>query len=150
MWSVASLTGIFGLLNHGPPFAQIDLKCLSTDTVAMVRKYITPGSVRIFGLPGIDDNFGVRDNGSGQMWSESKRVGSINYWTGEVVLAREHIPKVRFWSELRGLLGIRGATLPNVSCEYEVSDLDIESRAEAGSTRAETLPLVVTDRYRRR
>ena len=116
----------------------------------MVRKYITPGSVRIFGLPGIDDNFGVRDNGSGQMWSESKRVGSINYWTGEVVLAREHIPKVRFWSELRGLLGIRGTALPNVSCEYEVSDLDIESRSKVGSTHAETLPLVVTDRYRRR
>ena len=80
-----------------------------------MRKYITPGSVQIYGLPGTDNNFGVRDNGSGQMWSESKRVGSINYWTGEVVLAREHIPKVRFWSELRGLLGIRGATLPNVS-----------------------------------
>ena len=54
----------------------------------MVRKYITPGSVRIYGLPGTDHNFGIRDNGSGQMWSETKRVGSINYWTGDVVWTR--------------------------------------------------------------
>jgi hypothetical protein len=42
-----------------------------------MRKYIIPGSVRIYGLPGTDENFGVRDNGAGQMWSETKRVGSI-------------------------------------------------------------------------
>jgi hypothetical protein len=136
-------------LNYGLPFAQISLKSLSIDAAAMVRKYIIPGSVRIFGLPGTDDNFGVRDNGSGQMWSASKRVGSINYWTGEVVLAREHIPKVRFWSELRGLLGLKGAELPNVSCQYEVSDLNIEDRAEQSNARSEIPSLVVTD-YRRR
>ena len=39
-----------------------------------MRKYIIPGSVRIYGLPGIDDNFGVRDNGAGQMWSETKEL----------------------------------------------------------------------------
>ena len=53
--------------------------------------------MRICGPPGIDDNnLGVRDNGSGQIWSASKRVGSINYWTGEVVLEKKFVPKVRF------------------------------------------------------
>jgi hypothetical protein len=66
-----------------------------------MRKFIIPGSVRIHGLPGTDDNFGVRDNGAGQVWTETKKVGSINYWTGEVVLAKEYVPKVRFQDELR-------------------------------------------------
>ena len=99
-----------------------------------VKNYITPGSVQIYGLPGTDNNFGVRDNGSGQIWSESKRVGSINYWTGDVVLAKELIPKIRFWDELLILLGLKGAALPNVSCEYEVSNQDIETRAEPRTT----------------
>jgi hypothetical protein len=99
-----------------------------------VRKYITPGSVRIYGLPGTDDNFGLRDNGSGQIWSTSKRVGSINYWTGDVVLAKEYVPKVRFWNELRVLLGLKSTALQNVSCEYEVADLDIETTAGPRTT----------------
>ena len=99
-----------------------------------VRKYITPGTVRIYGLPGTDDNFGVRDNGSGQIWSESKRVGSINYWTGDVVLAKELVPKIRFWDELLILLRLKTAALPNVSCKYEVAYLDIETRAEPRTT----------------
>jgi hypothetical protein len=115
-----------------------------------VRKYITPGSVRIYGLPGTDDNFGVRDNGSGQMWSETKKVGSINYWTGEVVLANEYVPKVRFCNELLVLLGLKTTALPNVSCEYEVSDLDIETRAEPRTTRSQIFPSVVTGHYRTR
>jgi hypothetical protein len=32
-----------------------------------------------------DNNFGVRDNGAGQLWSATEKVGSINYWTGSVV-----------------------------------------------------------------
>ena len=74
--------------------------------------------MRIQGLPGTDENFGVRDNGAGQMWTETKKVGSINYWTGEVVLAKEYVPKVRFQDELRILLGLRSAVQPKVSCEF--------------------------------
>jgi hypothetical protein len=99
-----------------------------------VKNYITPGSVQIYGLPGTDNNFGVRDNGSGQIWSESKRVGSINYWTGDVVLAKELVPKIRFWDELLILLRLKTAALPNVSCKYEVAYLDIETRAEPRTT----------------
>ena len=94
-----------------------------------VKNHITPGSVQIYGLPGTDNNFGVRDNGSGQIWSESKRVGSINYWTGDVALAKECIPRIRFWVELLALLGLKSAALPNVSCKYEVSYLDIGTKA---------------------
>jgi len=83
-----------------------------------MRKYITPGSVRIYGLPNTDTNLGIRDNGSGQMWSETKRVGSINYWTGDVVLAKEYVPHVRFWHTVRILLGLGSQTL-NVRYEYE-------------------------------
>ncbi len=114
----------------------------------MVRKYITPRSVRIYGLPGTDDNFGVRDNGSGQMWSETKRVGSINYWTGEVVLAKEYVPKVRFWNELRVLLGLKSAA-PKVRYKYEVSYLNIENRTEP-RTAASGYSFVLTEDYRRR
>jgi hypothetical protein len=95
-----------------------------------MRKFIIPGSVRIQGLPGTDENFGVRDNGAGQMWTETKRVGSINYWTGEVVLAREYVPKVRFQDELRILLGLKSAAQPKVSCEFEVSDLNVGTVAD--------------------
>lgn len=84
-----------------------------------MRKYITPGSVRIYGLPNTNSNFGVRDNGSGQMWSENKRVGSINYWTGDVALAKEYVPNVRFWHSLRILLRLKREAL-NVRYEYEV------------------------------
>ena len=115
-----------------------------------MRKYINPGSVRIYGLPGTGDNFGVRDNGSGQIWSESKRVGSINYWTGDVVLAKELIPKIRLWDELLILLGLKGAALPNVSCEYDVSDLNAEAITGPRTTRSEIFPLVVPRHYRRR
>jgi hypothetical protein len=112
-----------------------------------VRKYITPGSVRIYGLPGTDDDFGVRDNGSGQMWSETKRVGSINYWTGEVVLDREYVPKVRFWNELRVLLGLKSAAQPNVSYKYDVSNLDLETRHDPFET---GFSLILPRAYRRR
>jgi hypothetical protein len=56
-----------------------------------MRKYITPGSVWIYGLPGTDDKFGVPDNGAGQIWTETKKVGAINYWTGEVVVDKENV-----------------------------------------------------------
>ena len=88
-----------------------------------VRKYITPGSVRIYGLPGTSPDFGVRDNGAGQIWSETRKVGSINYWTGEVFLSKEHVPKVRFWDEVLSLLGLKTGELPNVRYEYKVVDL---------------------------
>jgi hypothetical protein len=68
-----------------------------------MRKFIIPGSVRIQGLPGTDETFGVPDNGAGQMWTETKKVGSINYWTGEVVLAKDYVPKVRFQDEFADL-----------------------------------------------
>ena len=115
-----------------------------------MRKYISPGSVRIYGLPGIDDNFGVRDNGSGQIWSASKRIGSINYWTGDVVLEKKFVPKVRFRDALLILLGVKSAALPNVSCEYEVSDLNAEAITGPRTTHSETFPLVVTRHYRTR
>jgi hypothetical protein len=99
-----------------------------------VKNYITPGSVQIYGLPGTDNNFGVRDNGSGQIWSESKRVGSINYWTGDVASAKECIPRIRFWVELLALLGLKSAAVPNVSCKYEVSYLHIRAQAVPRTT----------------
>ena len=106
-----------------------------------MRKYITPGSVRIYGLPGTDDNFGARDNGAGQMWSETRKVGSINYWTGDVVLAKEYVPKVRFWNELRGLLGLKNAARPSVSYKYEISNLDLGTRHfEIRMTRSRRAP----------
>ena len=99
-----------------------------------VKNHITPGSVQIYGLPGTDNNFGVRDNGSGQIWSESKRVGSINYWTGDVALAKECIPRIRLWVELLALLGLKSAALPNVSFKYEVSYLHIGAQAVPRTT----------------
>jgi len=86
------------------------------------RKYIARGSVRIYGLPGTGPSV-VRDDGAGQIWSEAKRIGSINYWIGEIFLSREHVPKFRFWSELLTLLGPKTAESPNVRYEYEVVDL---------------------------
>jgi len=95
-----------------------------------MRKHITPGTVRIYGLPNTDRDFGIRDNGEGQMWSETRKVGSINYWTGDVVLAKEYLPKPRgLRDELLGLLGLETGE-PNVSFEYEyefkVSYLDLQ------------------------
>ncbi len=99
-----------------------------------MRKYIIPGSVRIYGLPGTDSDFGVRDNGSGQMWSETRKVGSINYWTGDVVLAKEYVPQVRFWDELLILLGLKSLEVSNISYEYKVSNLDVEAVTEMPAT----------------
>ena len=90
-----------------------------------MRKYVTPGSVRIYGLPDTDNSFGVRDNGAGQLWSATEKVGSINYWTGSVVLDKEYLPKVGFWDTLLLLLGQKSLRqLPNVSSEFDVTDLD--------------------------
>jgi len=102
-----------------------------------MRTYITPGTVRIYGLPGADDNFGVRDNGSGQMWNESRRIGYINYWTGEVTLAQEYVPKVRFWDEVRTLLGLKSAISSNIRYEYKVSDLETTAEAEVSASDSE-------------
>jgi hypothetical protein len=99
-----------------------------------MRKYITPGSVRIYGLPGTDESFGLRDNGAGQMWSMNKRVGSINYWTGEVVLDKKYVPKFGFWSELKSILKLKRGDSPDISCEYEVSVLDVEGKQEPAFT----------------
>lgn len=94
-----------------------------------MRKHITPGTVRIFGLPNTDSSFGIRDNGEGQMWSETKKVGSINYWTGDVVLAKDYIPKApRLRDGLLNFLGLKNEE-PPISFEYEyefkVSYLDL-------------------------
>jgi hypothetical protein len=90
-----------------------------------VRKYVTPRSVRIYGLPGTDNNFGIRDNGAGQLWSATEKVGSINYWTGSVVLDKKYLPKVGFWDRLLLLLGQKSLRkLPNISSEFDVTDLD--------------------------
>jgi hypothetical protein len=114
-----------------------------------MRKYIIPGSVRIYGLPGTDNNVGIRDNGSGQMWSETRKVGSINYWTGEVVLAKEHVPKVRFWHELQLLVGLKSAE-SNVTCEYQVSNLESETVTEQPPSLLSLTDLSLTGRRRKR
>jgi hypothetical protein len=81
--------------------------------------------VRIYGLPGTDSNFGVRDNSTGQLWSATEKVGSINYWTGSVVLDEKYLPKVGFWDTLLLLLGQKSLRqLPNISSEFAVTDLD--------------------------
>ena len=51
-----------------------------------------------------------------------------------MVLAKELVPKIRFWDELLILLRLKTAALPNVSCKYEVAYLDIETRAEPRTT----------------
>ncbi len=43
---------------------------------------------------------------------------------GTTALVKEHVPKVRFWDTLLILLGLKSAALPNISSEYEVTDLD--------------------------
>jgi hypothetical protein len=45
---------------------------------------------------------------------------------------KRSIPKVRFWDELLILLGVKSP--PNVSYEYEVSNLDIETGTEPRAT----------------
>ena len=95
----------------------------------MQRKYIRPSSVRIYGLPGTDDRYGLRDNGCGQMWSEDRRVGSVNYWTGDVILATELVPRIRLWDELLTLFKLRRTMHPNVRFEFEVSDLEVGSQS---------------------
>jgi len=118
-----------------------------------MRKHITPGTVRIYGLPNTDNNFGIRDNGEGQMWSETKKVGSINYWTGDVVLAKEYMPTPRrFRDELRSLLGLE-TSKPNVTYEYEyefkVSFLDLRPVTESRTGLSLTGDLSLTGRRRK-
>ena len=99
----------------------------------MKRRHIVPGSVRIFGLPNTDRNFGIRDNGSGQMWSQTSFVGTINYWTGEVVLNQKYVPKTRLFDGLRDLFGLKDPkhdVSMEYECEYKVSLLDIEAVKE--------------------
>jgi hypothetical protein len=94
----------------------------------MRRRHIVPGSVKILGLPNTSSNFGIRDNGNGQMWSETKHVGRINYWTGDVVLKQEYVPKVRRFDGLLGLLGMKSPeedVSMEYECEYKVSLLDL-------------------------
>jgi hypothetical protein len=117
----------------------------------MVRKYITPGSVRIYGLPGTDHNFGIRDNGSGQMWSETQRVGSINYWTGDVVLDQKYVPRVRPWHALLTSLGLkREHQRQQVECEFEVSDLNLAPESQGSPTTDLTYSLIITGQKRGR
>ena len=119
--------------------------------MATVRKYITPGSVRIYGLPGTDNNFGIRDNGSGQMWSETKKVGSINYWTGNVVLDRKYVPRVRPWDALLNSLGLkREDQQPTVECEFEVSELNPAPESQGPPTLDLTYSLIITGQKSRR
>jgi len=90
-----------------------------------MRMYVTPGSVRIYGLPGTDNNFGVRDNGAGQLWTPTEKVGLVNYWSGSMVLDKKYLPKGGFWDTLLLSLGLKSLRqLPNVSFEFDVTDLD--------------------------
>ncbi len=66
-----------------------------------------------------------------------------------MVLAKEYVPKVRFQDEFWILLGLRSAVQPNVSCEFEVSDLDVEIVADP-CTAASGYSLVLTEDYRRK
>jgi hypothetical protein len=94
----------------------------------MRRRHIVPGSVKIFGLPNTSSHFGIQDNGNGQMWSETKHVGKINYWTGDVVLRQEYVPKARRLNGLFGLLGLKNPedeVCMEFECEYKVSLLDL-------------------------
>lgn len=103
----------------------------------MRRRHIIPGSVKIFGLPNTSSNFGIRDNGNGQMWSETKHVGKINYWTGDVVLKQEYVPKVRMFDGLRGLLGLKDLeeeVSMEYECEFKVSLLDLRPVRELQTT----------------
>ena len=80
------------------------------------------------GLPNTSSNFGIRDNGNGQMWSETRHVGKINYWTGDVVLRQEYVPKARMFDGLLGLLGMKNPedeVSMEFECEYKVSLLDL-------------------------
>jgi hypothetical protein len=118
----------------------------------MRRRHIVPGSVRIFGLPNTDRKFGIRDNGSGQMWSETSYVGWINYWTGDVVLAQKYVPKARLFDRLRVLFGLNDPeedVSMEYECEYKVSLLDVQSvkeRHTAGLTLTGDLTLTAERR----
>jgi hypothetical protein len=83
--------------------------------------------VRIYGLPGTGD-FGARDNGSGQIWTEDRRIGSINYWTGDVVIAGEFVPRIHLWDELLNLLRLKKTARPD--CQFEVSTMDMSALPE--------------------
>jgi len=97
-----------------------------------MRKYITPGSVRIYGVPGIEGEACLRDNGCGQICSESEKLDSINYWTGEVLLDQKLLPKIGFWDALfMSLLKQKSPEVPEITCEYEVSLLDIRTSKPA-------------------
>ena len=63
------------------------------------------------------------------MWSEDRRVGSVNYWTGDVILAKELVPRIRLWDELLTLFKLRRTMHPNVRFEFEVSDLEVGSQS---------------------
>jgi hypothetical protein len=67
------------------------------------------------------------------MWSETSYVGSINYWTGDVVLAQKYVPKARLFDRLRGLFGLKypeQEVSMEYECEYKVSLLEIQSVKE--------------------
>jgi hypothetical protein len=65
-----------------------------------------------------------------------------------VVLAKEYVPKVRYWYELLVLLGLKPA-LPNVRYKYQISDLNIETVTEPRAT-ASGYSFFLTEDYRRR
>jgi len=103
----------------------------------MRRRHIVPGSVKIFGLPNTSSHFGIQDNGNGQMWSETRHVGKINYWTGDVVLKQEYVPKTRMFDGLFGLLGFKNPEEQismEFECEYKVSLLDLRPVRESQTT----------------
>lgn len=57
----------------------------------MRRRHIVPGSLRIFGFPNTDRNSGFATMVLARwMWSETSYVGSINYLTGDVVMAQKY------------------------------------------------------------
>jgi hypothetical protein len=97
--------------------------------------------------PNTDDEVGIRDNGSGQMWSSTTRVGYVNYWTGDVVLDQKYVPRVRRWDVLLNSLGLKGGEEPKIKieCEFEVSDLNLEPESRQAPVDL-TYSIVITKR----
>jgi|SRR5690348_14200762 hypothetical protein len=113
-------------------------------------KHITPGSIWITGLPNTDAQDGIRDNGSGQMWSLTTRVGYVNYWTGDVVLDQKYVPRARPWDALLASLGLKSGEAPQITCEFDVSDLNLRTQDPPPVSIDLTYSINLTKRTRKR
>jgi len=66
----------------------------------------------------------------GRCGPETRELARSNYWTGDIVLAKELVPRVRLWDELLTVFRLRRATHPSVRVEFGVSDLELGSQPE--------------------